>query len=67
MLTEAWASAQVSALAPYSYSSLLWAILFGWIAFGHIPGVGTLLGAGLIIAASLYILHRELVLGRRKT
>ncbi len=67
MLTEAWASAQVSALAPYSYSSLLWAILFGWIAFGHIPGIGTLLGAGLIIAASLYILHREIVLGRRRT
>ncbi len=34
MLTEAWASAEVSALAPYSYSSLLWANLFGWIAFG---------------------------------
>jgi drug/metabolite transporter (DMT)-like permease len=67
MLTEAWASAQVSALAPYSYSSLLWAILFGWLAFGHVPGVSTLLGAGLIIAASLYILHREIVLGRRRT
>jgi drug/metabolite transporter (DMT)-like permease len=66
LLTEAWASAQVSALAPYSYSSLLWAILFGWIGFGHVPGVLTLLGAALIVAASLYILHRELVLARRR-
>jgi drug/metabolite transporter (DMT)-like permease len=60
MLTEAWASAQVSALAPYSYSSLLWAILFGWIAFGDVPGLLTIAGAALIVVASLYILHREL-------
>jgi drug/metabolite transporter (DMT)-like permease len=66
MLTEAWASAQVSALAPYSYSSLVWAILFGWVAFGDVPGLLTLAGAALIVAASLYILHRELVLKRRR-
>lgn len=66
LMTEAWASAQVSALAPYSYSSLLWAILFGWIAFGDVPGLLTILGAALIVAASLYILHRELVRGRRR-
>jgi drug/metabolite transporter (DMT)-like permease len=65
MLTEAWASAEVSALAPYSYSSLLWAILFGWIAFGDVPGLATVAGALLIVIASLYILHRELTRRRR--
>ncbi|PWS38050.1 multidrug transporter [Falsiroseomonas bella] len=65
MLTEAWASAEVSALAPYSYSSLLWAILFGWIAFGDVPGFATIAGALLIVIASLYILHRELMRRRR--
>lgn len=66
MLTEAWASAQVSALAPYSFSSLLWAILFGWIAFGDVPGVLTVVGASLIVVASLYILHRELKARRKR-
>jgi len=66
LLTEAWASAQVSALAPYSYSSLLWAALLGWIAFGDVPGLPTLAGAALIVAASLYILHREIILRRRR-
>jgi drug/metabolite transporter (DMT)-like permease len=66
MLTEAWASAEVSALAPYSYSSLLWAILFGWIAFGDVPGLATVAGALLIVIASLYILHRELMRRRRR-
>jgi drug/metabolite transporter (DMT)-like permease len=65
MLTEAWASAQVSALAPYSFSSLLWAILFGWIAFGDVPGLLTVVGATLIVVASLYILHREVMRRRR--
>jgi drug/metabolite transporter (DMT)-like permease len=60
LLTEAWASAQVSALAPYSYSSLLWAVLFGWIFFGDVPGFWTILGAACIVLASLYIMHREL-------
>ncbi len=66
MLTEAWASAQVSAIAPYSYSALLWAILLGWIMFGDVPGLATLGGAALIVAASLYILHRELTVVRRR-
>ena len=66
LLTEAWASAQVSALAPYSYSSLLWAVLLGWIAFGDIPGLPTLAGAALIVAASFYILQREIALARRR-
>lgn len=66
MLTEAWASAQVSFLAPYSYSSLLWAVLFGMIFFGDMPSVWTLLGAAAIVVASLYIMRRELILQRRK-
>jgi drug/metabolite transporter (DMT)-like permease len=61
LLTEAWASAQVSAIAPYSYSALLWSIGLGWLAFGDLPGVAMLAGSGLIVAAGLYILHRELV------
>ena len=40
LLTEAWASAQVSAIAPYSYSALLWSIGLGWLAFGDLPGRG---------------------------
>ncbi|MGG5808951.1 DMT family transporter [Falsiroseomonas sp. CW058] len=67
LLTEAWASAQVSALSPFTYSSLLWAILFGWVAFGDVPSLWTILGAALIVAASLYIMHRELVRGGGRT
>ncbi len=61
LLTEAYASTQVSALGPYSYSSLLWSILLGFLVFGDVPAWSMLAGAALIVAAGLYILHREYV------
>jgi drug/metabolite transporter (DMT)-like permease len=65
LLTEAYSSAQVSALGPYVYTGLIWSALLGWIFWGDIPGPAMILGAALIVAAGLYILHRELQLKRR--
>jgi drug/metabolite transporter (DMT)-like permease len=66
MLTEAYASAQVSALGPYSYTSILWSVAIGWVVFSDAPGLSTLAGAALIVASGLYILHRELVRARQR-
>lgn len=66
MLTEAYASAQVSSLGPYSYTSILWSVAIGWLVFSDAPGWSTLAGAALIVASGLYILHRELVRSRRR-
>lgn len=60
LLTEAYASAQVSALGPYSYTSILWATGLGIVVFGTWPGLSMGLGAAMIVAAGLYILHREM-------
>jgi drug/metabolite transporter (DMT)-like permease len=66
MLTEAYASAQVSALGPYSYTSILWSVAIGWVVFSDAPGWSTLGGAALIVASGLYILHRELTRARQR-
>lgn len=66
LLTEAYASAQVSSLGAYSYTGILWAVLLGWIAFGEAPGWTMLVGAGLIVLAALYILRREMVRAAQK-
>ncbi|CAH0136755.1 DMT family transporter [Roseomonas sp. CECT 9278] len=66
MLTEAYASAQVSALGPYSYTSILWSVAIGWVVFSDAPGIGTLAGAALIVGAGLYILHREITRARQR-
>lgn len=66
MLTEAYASAQVSALGPYSYTSILWSVAIGWVVFSDAPGWSTLGGAALIVASGLYILHREIRRARQR-
>ncbi len=65
MLTEAYASAQVSSLGAYSYTGILWAVILGWIFFGERPGMATFAGAGLIVLAALYILRREMIRARK--
>ncbi|MCS6930836.1 MAG: DMT family transporter [Acetobacteraceae bacterium] len=60
LVTEAYARAQVSAIAPYSYSTLLWAAGFGLLVFGDVPGASTGIGAAMIVGAGLVILYRDL-------
>jgi drug/metabolite transporter (DMT)-like permease len=64
--TEAYSSAQVSSLGPYTYTALLWAALFGWLLWGDVPGITMILGATMIVAAGLYILHREMRRRKRR-
>jgi drug/metabolite transporter (DMT)-like permease len=60
LVTEAYASAQVSAVAPYSYSQILWSAALGALVFGDIPGPLTWAGAAMISAAGLVILYRDM-------
>ncbi|NOU07690.1 MAG: EamA/RhaT family transporter, partial [Hyphomicrobiaceae bacterium] len=39
---------------------------FGYAIFGHVPDRYTLIGAAVVIASGLYILHRERVKNRAK-
>lgn len=66
LLTEAFASAEASALGAYSYASILWAALFGWLVWGDVPVAGFFAGAALVIASGLVILHRERVVRARR-
>ena len=49
----------VSTLAPYSYMSLLWMSIAGFLAFGVLPDQWTLVGAGVIVASGMYTANRE--------
>ncbi len=54
----------VSFIAPFRYTGLIWALLLGWVVFGEWPGMMTLLGAGIIVATGLFTLYREHALMR---
>ena len=52
-LTRAFQSAELSALQPFSFLQLVWAILLGLVVFGEQPDLWIGLGAGLIVFLSL--------------
>lgn len=58
-MTESLARGPVSVVVPMDYTSLLWATLFGWLAFGTLPAAATAAGAPIIIASGLFIVWRE--------
>ena len=49
----------IGVVAPFRYTSLLWAIVLGWMLFGSLPDGLTLIGAGIVVATGLYTLARE--------
>ena len=61
---EAMRRAPVSVLAPFEYTSLVWAFVLGFLIWGDIPASNVTLGAVLIGAAGLMILFSER-LGRK--
>ncbi|WP_176441005.1 DMT family transporter [Oceanicola sp. 22II-s10i] len=50
---------EATALASIDYLRLLYAVILGAIFFAEWPSVNTLVGAAIIVGASLYALHRE--------
>lgn len=47
--------AMASVVAPFNYSAIVWAAMFGFMAFGEVPGASVLLGAVIIIGAGLFL------------
>ncbi len=58
MLTRAHQQAEANALAPYSYSLLLWMTAFDIALFGYLPTLSALIGIAIIVAAGLVIWYR---------
>ncbi len=58
-LTTAFVHAEASALAPLSYTSLIFSAVWGIVIFDHYPDAPVYLGALVIAAAGLYVWHRE--------
>ena len=51
--------ARASAVAPFNYTSIVWAMALGFLVFGDFPAASTLVGASIIVTAGLFIMLRE--------
>lgn len=58
-LIRAFSTGEAAMLAPYSYCGLIFAATWGFLFFGELPDFWTICGALVIVAAGLYVWHRE--------
>jgi drug/metabolite transporter (DMT)-like permease len=63
LLTQSYRYATASVIAPFDYSTMIWALLLGYWFFGEVPGVLVLVGAVIVIASGLFVIWRESQLG----
>ena len=61
-LTQSYKLSEVSLVTPLKYLALVFAIIFGYLIWDEIPTTKTLMGAILVIASSIIIFRREMVL-----
>jgi drug/metabolite transporter (DMT)-like permease len=59
LMIEGYRHAEASLVAPFRYTNLIWAPLWGFVLWHEVPGIGLLTGAPLIAAGGLYVLYRE--------
>jgi len=68
LLTQSYRYADASLVAPFEYTSMIWAALLGWFVFGQWPEAAVIAGAVLVTASGIFVIYRERRLGieRRK-
>lgn len=62
-LTESYRHATASVIAPFDYTSLIWALILGYWFFGELPSALVYVGAAIVAGAGLIVLWRERRLG----
>lgn len=54
----------VSAVSPFRYTSLIFALVLGLIVFGEFPNTLALIGAAIVVATGIFTLVRERMVAR---
>ena len=58
LLVQAYRYGDASLIAPFEYSTMLWATALGWFVFGEWPVMAVLLGSLIVIASGIYVILR---------
>ena len=56
-LTQAYRIAEANVIAPFEYSAVVWLVLAGYLIWGEVPQLMTVVGGILIIGAGVYVLR----------
>jgi drug/metabolite transporter (DMT)-like permease len=59
LLIEAFRRIGPAVAAPFTYTQLVCALLFGWVIYGEIPDAISFFGILIIVGSGLYVAHRQ--------
>jgi drug/metabolite transporter (DMT)-like permease len=59
LLTVSMRAGEMSVVAPFRYTGLLFALVLGYLVWGDVPNAVAWAGIALLLAAGLYIVHGE--------
>jgi len=59
LLILAYGRTPASALSPFIYAQIVWMTLAGWLIFGDVPSSFTVIGAAVVVASGLWLVHME--------
>jgi drug/metabolite transporter (DMT)-like permease len=57
--TKALHLAPATAVSPFYYFLLVWALLIGFVVWGDVPTIGLLAGSAFVVASGLFLLWHE--------
>jgi drug/metabolite transporter (DMT)-like permease len=57
--TRALHLAPTSAVAPFNYFSLVWAIILGFLVWGDVPSATLLMGSAIVVGTGMFLLWHE--------
>lgn len=67
LITQGFRIGIASVVAPFDYTGLIWATVFGWLIWGEIPSSLSVLGGLVIAACGVYLAWEQARNGRRRT
>lgn len=65
VITAAFRRASAAVVAPFDYTHMIWAVIYGQMFWGYVPGVRTWVGTAILIGSGLFIIYREQRVMRR--
>ena len=67
LLTQSYRYGDASLIAPFEYTTMIYAVAIGWFFFGEWPAMTVIAGAGLVIFSGIFVIWREHKLGLLKS
>ncbi len=65
-MTQSFRYADASLVAPFDYTTMIWALLLGWVLFGQSPSNTVIVGGAIVALSGLFVIWREHQLGLRR-